>query len=793
MVIVSERSIAVKSSLKKIKRNINKVTKPIGVLLRTIGTAVLCVLMVLIISVTIVGSALTVFVVNMMDDTSEIKLDDVSQNYTTYIYAKEKEGGDWIVYDMISNEGEKRIWVNLEQIPQHVRDAVIYSEDERFNSHDGVDFFGLAVAAMEIVTGQNKRGASTITQQTVKNITGDDDVDGIAGYERKIREIYRAVQLEKEYSKDDILEAYLNLIPLNNNIYGVQAAANYYFNKDVGQLTIGEAAAIAAIIKNPYNNDPINFPEKNFSRRKYILDKMLENGAISSEEYDEALNQELNLVGSMVYTKDDDTMTDSSAVSVYENFDSVSSYYVDAALYQAVDIFMDYYGLSWDEAYQKLRRGGYQIYTCVDLDMQKKLEAKYLDLYTFSEDGSEDIPQSAFICMDYNGRVLGVVGGIGEKTSPLCQNRATMSLRQPGSSIKPLASYTPAVDRDLITWSTQFLDVPLLIKEPSAENGYLTWPRNYSTSGAYASSWSKVYNFTYSCLARSLNTTAAQLVEMLTPSECFEFLYYKLHLDSMVLYENGRTDIARSPMSVGALTNGVTLQDITAAYQMFGNGGKYYESTFISKILDSSGDVVYQHPLMGEQVIDESSAYVMNRLLETVVTSSRGTARLARLENVELIAKTGTTQDWGDLWFMGCTPQYVTGLWIGHDIPKEIDTKSCYGSPVMWKNIFGDIADAGEIKTFTPASSVVKRDYCTVTGLIAGRNCEDTAVGYYKKTNIPATCSGDHIKTELETILEGLSKKDVAVIVTEGVDPAEYAQLTGNDYTYINEFIKNVR
>ena len=354
-----------KPSFKKFKRGAKKVTRPVGAVLKTIGITVCCLIMVAVITLTIVGSALTVFVVNLMDDTSEVKLDDVSTSYTTYIYAK--QGEDWLVYDMISNEGEKRVWASLEQIPQFVRDAFIYSEDERFNSHDGVDFFGIAVAAMEIVTGQSRRGASTITQQTIKNITGDDDVKGTAGYERKIREIYRAVQLEKEYSKDDILEAYLNIVPLDQNIYGVQAAANYYFNKDVSQLTIGEAACIAAITKSPYANNPIRFPENNYDRRKYILDKMLENGAISSEEYDKALNQELNLIGSMMYTKsDDDTAIDASTLSSYENFDTVSSYYVDAAIYQATEIFMNYYGISSGRAaYQKLRKGGYKIYTCV--------------------------------------------------------------------------------------------------------------------------------------------------------------------------------------------------------------------------------------------------------------------------------------------------------------------------------------------------------------------------------------------------------------------------------------------
>lgn len=776
-----------KRKIKKFFRILRKIFTPFKHLFNTVAVAALCIIMVAVISVTIIGSALTVYIVNLMSETSEIKLDDVVSSYTTYIYAK--DGNNWITYDLISSEGEKRIFVNLEQIPQHVRDAFVYSEDERFNSHDGVDFYGTFVALIETVILGDKRGGSTITQQTVKNLTGDKadslDSDGIG---RKIREIYRSIQLEKDYSKDDILEAYLNLVPLNNNIYGVQAASNYYFNKDVSQLSVAEAACIAAITKSPVANDPIDHPEKNLERRTYILGKMLEFGAISTEEHDAALAEELKLIGSMVYTQlDDDTKVDVSSVSAYDNFNSVSSYYVDAAIYQSVEIFMEYFGLDWDAAYQKLRSGGYEIYTCVDLDIQKELEKKYLDLYTFSESGSEDIPQSAFICMDYNGRVLGVVGGVGEKTSPLGLNRATMSTRQPGSSIKPLASYALAVDRDMITWSTQFFDVPLLFEESAAENGYLVWPRNYSTTGAYTSSWSKEYNFSFQCLQRSLNTTAAQLVEMLTPSECFEFLYYRLKLKDLTLYQNGLTDIARSPMSVGALTNGVTLQDVTAAYQMFGNGGKHYESTFVSRILDNSGNVVYQHNYLGDQVLDESSAYVMNRMLETVVSSSRGTGRNARLETVELIAKTGTTQDWCDLWFVGCTPEYVTGLWIGHDIPAEIDTKSCYSSSEMWKNIFGDIAEASDIKKFSSTSSVVKRDYCTVTGLIAGRNCESKAVGYYKRTNIPATCSGEHVD---EFVIDD---KQTYVIVTEGVDTLHYEELTGNHYLYVYDLLRTFR
>ena len=766
-----------RSFLKKARRIARKIFRPIKKTVGTVATALLCVVLVIVISVTVIGSAFTVYIVNLMEGTSEITLDNVSSNYATYIYAQD-ERGNWITYDILTSEGEKRTWCNLERIPQHVQDAFVYSEDERFWNHDGVDFQGILAAVRDILLG-NARGASTITQQTIKNITGDNEDDGYAGIERKLREIYRAIQLEKRYTKDDILESYLNLVPLNNNIYGVQAAANYYFNKDVADLTIGEAACIAAITRSPAANDPIDHPEKNLERRKYILDKMLENGAISTEQYDYALNEEMHLIGSMMYSTDGDESFDASSVSAYDNFDDVSSYYVDSVINQCVDIFMNRYGITWQEAYEKLRSGGYEIYTCVDLELQKELERKYLDMSTFTDDEDEEFPQSAFICMDYNGRVLGIVGGIGEKESPLGLNRATQSTRQPGSSIKPIASYSLAVENDMITWSSQFLDAPLLFEDASAENGYMVWPVNYSTSSS-SHNWSRDYNFTYQCLQRSLNTTAAQIVEMLSPQACFDQLYYKLHMSTLELYREGHTDVARSPMSVGALTNGVTLKDITTAYQIFGNGGRYYESTFISRILDNSGEAVYTHGFVGETVISEASAYVMNRMMETVVSSSRGTGRAARLDGVELIAKTGTTQDWHDVWFIGCTPEYVTGLWIGYDIPADIGTS--ISSAKVWKNVFGDIAEAEDIKEFRASNSVVQREFCTVTGLVAGSGCSDTSTGYYKRTNIPGVCSGDHVAPEAASN---------SVIVCDGVDTSHYEELTGHHYTYVFDILRD--
>ena len=724
-------------------KSLKKRLKPIKRALKIAGTFLLSMFLILVITGTILVTALTVYVVSFMDDAAYVNLDNLQSNYTTYIYAQ--QGDEWITYDMISSQGEKRIWVNLEEIPQFVRDAFVYSEDERFYSHDGVDFQGtfMAMANLFLHFWDTERGASTITQQVVKNITGDKAVSGIEGIERKMREIFRSIQVEKNYTKDDILECYLNIVHFYNNCNGVQAAANFYFNKDVSELTLAEATSIAAITKSPQANNPLQHPEANRQRQEYVLEKMLENGAISTDEYEQALAEELTFIGSMSYTSGTEADGEgTSALSAYDNFDDVSSYYVDAVIEQALEIFQDTYGIDREAATEKLYSGGYQIYSCVDLDVQKAVEEKFLDSSNFSSTVLDDPPQAAFIAMDYTGHIIAVIGGVGEKPYPRCLNRANQAIRQPGSCIKPISAYGPAIDLDLITWSTRFKDVPLKILNTD-EGGTMLWPKNYSTSGNYGA-WSGEYNFAYECLNRSLNTTAAQIIEMLTPSAAFNFLKNDVKLSTLVTYEDGRTDIARSPMSVGALTNGVYLEELVAAYQIFGNLGKYYEPTYISRILDRDGEEVYVHKFRASQVLDESSAYVMNRMMETVVTSSRGTGRAAKLNNVELIAKTGTTQDWKDLLFVGCTPEYVSGIWYGYDIPKEIPTGTYYSSSQIWKNIFGEIADAGTITEFPASSSVVTREYCLESGLLAGSRCTETAVGYYKRSNIPVTCSGDH-------------------------------------------------
>lgn len=719
------------------KKKKKKATTPVRKTLRVIGTVVLSLILICIITGSILVTAATIYVMNFMDTSNDISLEDLQLNFTTFFYGVD-EDGNYIEIASLTT-GDKRIWINIENIPKHVQDAFVYSEDERFYTHDGVDFKRTFAAFANLVLRfwDSDQGGSTITQQLVRIISGDNAVAGQEGIERKVREIFRAINLERAYTKEDILEAYMNVIYLNNNCYGIEAAANFYFNKSSSELTLAEAAGIASMNKDPTYYDPFKNPENNKSRRAYILFQMYDNGVISTDEYNQALNEQLNFIG---YNKPVNEDIKSS---------SVTSYFEDAAIEQAITTFMDIYGIDRKAAEQKLKSGGYKVYTTVNLSIQAQLEAKYNDLATFSSNESlEKHPQSAAIIMDYQGNILGVVGGIGEKTESRVFNRATDAKRSPGSCIKPIASYGPAIMLDMIHWSTKFKDEPLM--EFENENGVMVpWPQNYSMT------YSKEYNFTFQCLQRSLNTTAAQIVEMITPQTSFNYLTERLHFSTLISKkaitdDAGKTrvysDIDRSPMSVGALTDGMTLKELVASYQMFGNLGKYYSPTFISMIKDADGAIIYQHEYIPEQPLDDASAYVMNRMMKNVVESSPGTGVRAKTGvTVELVGKTGTAQNWNDLLFVGCTPDYVSGVWYGYDIAESLNPNPFYSSAQVWNNVFKDIVNEGQNPTFTASPNVKELYFCKDTGLIANDTCEKYPLpGYYKLSNIPPMCTIDH-------------------------------------------------
>ncbi len=716
----------------KKKRRKKRKVNPIKRTLAVIGTTILSLVLIVIITASIIAAALTVYVLQFVDqDQVDISLSDLDLDYTTFIYGYD-ENGALVELASISRNAD-RIPVSIDKIPQHVQDAFVYTEDERFYEHAGVDWKRTFTAFLNefLKFLGSRQGGSTITQQLVKNVTGDDNPD----WDRKMREIFRAAQLEKYCTKTDILEAYLNYIGFGGSAAGIQAASLKYFGKDVSELTIAEGACLAAIPKSPEVMNPFakgmvdeetgefkTGKELNLERQKTVLWLMYKNACISQREYEAAIEEE-------IVFRDPNAKTDDDQGS------DIQDWFVDMVIYDVITDFQELYGIDQDEASDKLYNGGYEVYTTVDIEMQKAVEEKYKDYTTFSDTVLADPPDSAFICMDYTGNIKAVVGAIGEKAGANVWNNATRSKRSPGSCIKPITSYGYGLENDFFTWSTVFINKPLDTEIIDEETGLpRKWPYNYNSK-----TWDYGGYFTFQALQRSLNTVPAQLIEQETPQEVFEFLQNRLQISTLVA-----DDANIAPLSVGALTEGLTLRELVAAYQIFGNGGKYYSPTSYTKVVDSKGKIVLQHKYTPIQAISSDTAYIMNKLMQTVIEGPNGTGRAAKLVNTPLVGKTGTSQDWHDLSFVGCTPDYVSGVWYGYRTPKQIPTGTYYSSSQVWKNVFGDIAEAEEGKEFPECSDVQELYYCTKTGLLASAKCPTGSVGYYKKSNIPEMCSGVH-------------------------------------------------
>ena len=721
---------------------------PVAHIFKALGTLLLSIFLIIIITMSIFGTVLTIYVLNFADTTTTVTLEkNPESNISRFLYDNpdyDAETDDpidkYVLYYSMRNEYKHYLWVDLEDIPQVVQDAFVYTEDERFYSHDGVDFKSTFAAFVKIFLPNNsKRGGSTITQQTIKNLTGDDATEGVQGIERKIREVFRAINVEKTYTKDVILESYLNIVPQGTQKYdiiGVQAAANFYFGKDVSELDLAEAACLAGMNNAPAWNNPIDNIDNNNIRRRYCLKKMFENGAISEQEYNEALHESLELAGNFDY----------SSETVYEGEledQGLTDWYLDAAIEEAINRIAEEAGCTYDDAQKRLYDGGYNVYTNVDIDMQRRMEKSMQDpsnFTTYDMDPEEDTLWSDFICMDYNGNVKAVVGSRWEKTESRNLYLVTNATRSPGSCIKPIASYAPALDQDLITWSSLYNDSPIEIVNKEGETEQ--WPVNYSEDGL-SGNWSYRDYFTYQMLLKSLNTMPAQLIKKMTPAYSFNFLKSKLDVTTL-----DDLDADWSGVTVGGLTRGMTLEELVGAYMIFGNGGRKYDVSYVYKIEDAAGKVIYEKNDGYKQAISDSTSYIMNRMMQYVINDKEGTGRYAKLKKTDLVGKTGTSSDWFDLNFVGCTPDYVSGIWIGYENPSTIPTNDYENIGQIWKNVFGDIADAEEHKsfddTFPMPDTVVKLDYCTRTGLLATNGCSSRATGYYKASNTPDYCYGGH-------------------------------------------------
>lgn len=695
------------------------------------ATSVFSILLILILTCTIVGTTMTVYILSFMDTTPTVVLNDIEESFASYIYQMNKETNEYdMVYKVMPASHDVRIATDINSLPDYVKYAFVCIEDERFYSHEGVDYkrTGAAVANLmlsKLGMGSDTFGGSTITQQLIKNLTQDTEQT----MERKMREIFSAMKFEKKYTKDDILQAYLNEIYFyqidSYHMYGIEAAAIGYYGKSASELTIAEAASLAAIPKSPQYFSPVENFENNKDRKEDVLFKMFELGVITSDQYEEALNQELFLTTMPGFSEkypDYTRLTENE--NDFQNPD-INSWPVDTAIYEFADYLKETHELeSRQEGIDMFNHGGYKLYLSSDTDVQEHLNQTYASWYYFPESTSDtgEMIQSSLAVMDYQGHILGIAGQIGEKTTNLGWNNAYDTHRQPGSTIKPVSTYGYALENDKITWSTYFYDkaLPAGVADPADE-----WPDNYDgkpSGGRYPVNY---------FLKQSINTLPAQIAYTYELQPIFDFATQKLHLDLDPDY-----DVHFSPLCVGGTNHGPNVINLANAYMPYGNGGTYYKASIIKKAIDSkTGNVVIDNEnRTGEPAVSDETAYVMNKLLQKVIDAGTGTA--ARLGNTTLVGKTGTTENWRDITFVGLTPDYVSAMWVGYPTGENAGAIRNASSARIWYNVFGTYAnDTATGATFPECETVKYVRYCSSTGLIANSGCPGNDYGYYKSSN----------------------------------------------------------
>ena len=709
-----------------------------------------------------VGAALIMYV-NEFVDAEYTGLDNLQfeSSLSTSIYYIDKMGNEVELEGDRLHGGENRLWAEYEEMKSspYLISAFLAVEDKRFFEHNGVDIrrTGNAVLNFFSPSGDGS-GGSTITQQLIKNVSGDDEQT----VERKIQEILRALNVEKKYSKPEILEMYLNTIYLSQRTNGVKAAALEYFGKEIKDLTLVECAALASIPKSPTKYDPLRNPGHNRDRRNLVLKLMFEQGYISEEQYLEGKDTPLELKN-----------------EIEEDYEeTVHSYYIDAVIDAVIEDLVEQYNYDYTTATRMVFSGGLKIITTLDPTVQNALEtvfeddtSKYLFLKGEKENSVGGVkPQAAMVIMNpENGDVLGLVGGRGEKKESRGLNRATQSKRQCGSSIKPLTVYSLALEKGLITFGSAVDDIPTM----KLDDKY--WPGN-TPSG-----FKGLISVNYAVM-KSLNTIPVALVNKLTPEECFEFLTETLGFTSPVastMVSNSKfSDISVSPMALGAFTYGVTTLEMCSGYCMFANGGESYTPRFYTEVRNTRGDIILSDKTgRVTTALSEQTAYVMNSIMRNVVSRAAGTGYRVTVDNkygIEVAAKTGSTNDDRDRYFVGLTPEYVGACWFGYDNNKALSGYSVNPALSLWDNvmklIYETLEKDGEKykKAFDVPTGIIKVKYCTVSGMLPSANCSKDLYceinggscieeGYFAIGTQPTATCDKHILVDWDTSTKAVS------------------------------------
>lgn len=632
-----------------------------------VAKIVVTVLLVILTTTLLLACVFAFYVKTCLTEDIDVSLSDYQLSESSIIYC-ETSAGEYKELATLHGS-ENRIWVDLEDIPDYLVKALVAIEDHRFYEHKGVDWYRTVGAMFTMLTGgDDSFGGSTITQQLIKNLTGNKEVT----VQRKLIEIFQALEFEKKYDKDEIIEWYLNAVYFGEGCDGIYTAAQKYFGKEPSQLTLAESASIVGIVNLPTYYSPFYSEENNKERQETVLRRMYELGYISYDEYEQAKNEQL------VFTRSDNEVADQE----------IYSYYVEAVIKDVTEDLMEQKGISQDTARQLLYNGGYRVYSCLDPYIQECVDNVYLDVENFPKPyrANDQQLQSAMVIMDpYTGEVVAMSGGVGEKTGNLVLNRATDALRAPGSSFKPLAVYAPAIELGLITPSTLVNDAPREEVEMSQNQWY---PNNSDFQ------YRGIIDIATG-VRLSLNTVAAQVLDKLGLDASTNFLKNKLGVTSLV-----PDDYNYASLALGELTNGISVLEMAQAYCTFDNSGIFTEARTYSRVTDAAGNIVLDNQPKTHVAMKSSTATNITSLLFSA--ANYGTGSESIFSGQAIAGKTGTSSYNWNRWFAGYTPYYVGVVWTGFDQPEQMYV---YGNPAaqVWRRVMQQVHAGLEYKSFPAA------------------------------------------------------------------------------------------
>ena len=611
--------------------------------------------------------------------------------------------------------------VSLSEIPDNLKNAYISIEDQRFFKHHGVDIkrTGAAIVSYVVRRGSSSFGGSTITQQLVKNLTGDDSNT----ISRKVKEWFYACILDFGFSKDEILEAYLNIIYTGPNIYGVKEAARYYFNLDVKDLTLAQSAFLAGINNSPNSYNPFSSTDKTekiTKRTKTVLNKMLELGYISQSEYDEAVGQ---VEDGLKFSKGE-----------IKNNSSIYSYHTDALINEIISDFGQNKHISQDFATNFFVLSGCSIYSTQNSNIQKTVETECKNKkYILKSSNSDETSQAAVVIMDQStGYVVACSGGLGEKTKSRGFNRATQMKRQTGSAMKPIAVLAPSIDKKIVTNVTVFADEPTTFVDYNGESYSPIDYDNYKGSITLRQA-----------VESSQNIPFVKLMEQLTPQVSIEYL------EKMGITTLNDKDVNLA-LSLGGLDQGISPLEFAGAYSSISNDGIYIEPTFYTKIDSHSNETILVSKQKRRRVISKDTAFILKQLLTEPVTGSSGTATYCSISGMDVAAKTGTTNENYDRWLCGFTPYYTAVCWYGFDMNESINFNGKNPAGLIWSSIMKNIHSGLPGKRFEKTDGVVTSIICKDSGKVANSSCPHTFTEYFLKGTIPDICTQHSSNNQLK-------------------------------------------